>query len=165
MAAPFLCEIRIFSFGFAPKGWAMCNGQQLPISQNQAVFALLGTTYGGDGIRTFNLPNLQGSIPVHPGSNFVLGQTGGEQQHTLSISEMPQHTHVQNAANAASVSLPTGHLPGSATSAPFYDGAPGTTMNPACVTNAGGSQPHENMSPYLVLNFCIAVQGIFPSRN
>jgi microcystin-dependent protein len=170
MAEPFIGEIRIFSFGFAPRGWSLCNGQLMQISQNQALFAILGTTYGGNGQTTFALPNLQGSIPIHfgtdpSGNNYTEGQRGGEPTHTVTLAEMPQHTHTLNAGNPASVSVPANHLPGKGTSAPFYGGAPNTTMNPASVTNTGGSQAHENMSPYLTLNFCIALTGIFPSRN
>ncbi len=165
MAEPFLGEIRIFSFNFPPKGWALCNGQLLPINQNQALFAILGTTYGGDGITTFALPNLQGRVPVHTGSGITLGQSAGEQSHTLSISELPAHTHtpVGNPANATS-SSPAGNVWASLGSG-GYSPAPNTAMNAASILAAGGSQPHDNMSPYLVLNFCIALQGIFPSRN
>jgi microcystin-dependent protein len=170
MAEPFIGEIRIFSFGFAPKGWAMCNGQLLAINQNQALFSILGTTYGGNGQTTFALPNLQGSIPIHFGTdpfgnNYNEGQKAGEATHILTLGELPQHTHTLNAANPAGTAAPANNLPGKGTSAPFYDGAPNTTMNPLSVTNTGGSQPHENMSPYLTINFCIALVGIFPSRN
>jgi microcystin-dependent protein len=164
MASPFLAEIRIFSFGFAPKGWAQCNGQVLPINQNQALFSLLGTTYGGNGVSTFALPNLQGRLPVHVGNGIVLGELGGEASHTLNFSEMPAHTHVPvGSSAAASVGDPTGNL--WATGNAGYNPNANTTMNPACITNLGGSQPHENRSPYLTLNICIALQGIFPSRN
>ncbi len=165
MSSPFLAEIRIFSFNFAPKGWAMCNGQLLPINQNQALFSLLGTTYGGDGITTFALPNLQGRVPVHPGSGISLGQTGGEQAHTLNVAELPAHTHAPvGSSSSASASNPTGDLWASPVNG-SYSPAANTAMNPDLIIATGGSQPHDNMSPYLVLNFCIALQGIFPSRN
>ena len=165
MGEPFLAEIRIVSFNFAPKGWAFCNGQLLPINQNQALFALLGTTYGGNGTTTFALPNLQGRVPFHFGGNFTLGQTGGEATHTLSTSEMPAHNHLAMASssNADQVSPSANFWAKGAASA--YSAAPNNAMSPASLAQAGGSQPHENMSPFLVLNFVIALQGIFPSRN
>ena len=164
MGTPYLGEMRIFSFNFAPKGWAMCNGQTMAINQNQALFALLGTTYGGNGQTNFNLPNLQGRMPVHVGNGIILGQVGGETAHTLNLSEMPQHTHqVMGSSTLASSGDPTGNL--WATGNAAYGPVSNTTMNPACIPNAGGSQPHDNMSPYLVLNFCIALQGIFPTQN
>ena len=165
MSEPFLSEIRIFSFNFAPKGWALCNGQLLPINQNQALFALLGTTFGGDGRVNFALPNLQGRIPFHVGAGLTLGQSGGEVSHTLNISEMPLHTHVPAAnTNAADQGSPPGNFwaNGNQTA---YAGAVNTTMSPACVLAVGGSQPHENRPPFLTLNFGIALQGIFPSQN
>ncbi|MGY4317767.1 phage tail protein [Bradyrhizobium quebecense] len=165
MSLPFLSEIRMMSFNFPPKGWAFCNGQLLPINQNQALFSLLGTIYGGNGQTTFALPNLQGKVPLHAGSGFTIGQTGGETSHTLSIAEMPQHPHTfQGTTNGADNAAVTNNL--MATSANLYT-APAnlTTLDPSTVGNAGGSQPHENMQPYLTLSFCIALQGIFPSRN
>jgi microcystin-dependent protein len=165
MSEPFLSEIRIFSFGFPPKGWALCNGQLLPINQNQALFALLGTTFGGDGRVNFGLPNLQGRIPVHVGAGFVLGQNAGEVAHTLNSAEMPLHTHVPAAnSNPANLGSPPSNVwaNGNQTA---YAGTANTTMNPACVSAVGGSQPHENRPPFLALNFGIALQGIFPSRN
>lgn len=168
MATPFLSEIRVVSFNFPPKGWAFCNGQLLPINQNQALFALLGTTYGGDGRVNFALPNLQGRAPLHVGDGIILGETGGETAHTLNISEVPAHQHVPvgSATNPATFSSAAGHLWGFNSASPQYaPNADGTAMNPACVLPAGGSQPHDNMSPYLVLNFIIALQGIFPSQN
>ncbi len=165
MATPYLGEIKIFSFGFPPKGWAACNGQLLPINQNQALFSILGTTYGGDGRVNFGLPNLQGRTPVHVGNGFTLGQNGGEQSHTLTLSEMPQHTHPAFASSAAAdQGSPTNNLWAPGNEATF-DAAPNTPMNPATTTAVGGGQPHPNQSPYLVLNICIALQGIFPSRN
>lgn len=162
-----MSEIRIMGFNFAPKGWAQCNGQFLPINQNQALFSLLGTTYGGNGQTTFALPNLQGRVALHQGAGFTLGQIGGEQNHTLTISEMPQHIHFMNGTNDTGDSfVPTGNvLAGSP--AQLY-GPPTsnlTTLIPSSVSNYGGSQPHNNMQPYLVLNFCIALQGAFPSQN
>lgn len=165
MAEPFLSEIRIMSFNFAPKGWAMCNGQLLPINQNQALFSLLGTTYGGDGRVNFALPDLRSRVPIHVGSGYTLGQKGGEQAHTLTMSEMPAHNHFVQAssANGASV-LPTDGLLASATGL-YGDPVQLTTLLPATVTNVGGSQAHLNMQPFLTLTFCIALQGIFPSQN
>jgi microcystin-dependent protein len=164
MAEPFLAEIRIFSFNFAPKGWAMCNGQIMPINLNQALFSLLGTTYGGDGRTTFALPNLQGRVPVHVGNGILLGQSSGEAAHTLAISEMPAHTHVPaGSSTPANLGVPTGNL--WATGNAAYNPTANTSMNPTCILPVGGSQPHENKSPYLTLTFCIALQGIFPARS
>ncbi len=166
MAEPFLSEIRIFSFGFAPKGWALCNGQLLPINQNQALFSLLGTTYGGDGQVNFGLPNLQGNTPIHMGSGHTLGERGGEQGHTLSISEIPTHVHVAQASSATGNSvIPTSNLLGSPLNLSYRPLDGPTSMIPGTLANVGGSQAHLNMQPFLVLNFCIALQGIFPSQN
>jgi microcystin-dependent protein len=168
MAEPFLSEIRIFSFGFAPKGWAMCNGQLLPINQNQALFSLLGTTYGGDGRVNFALPNLQGQVPIHVGSGHTLGQKGGEQAHTLSISELPTHVHSANATSAAATAGNPANtrLLSKSTQAALYANASNlTAMDPSSIGNVGGSQAHLNMQPFLTLTFCIALQGIFPSPN
>jgi len=168
MAEPFLSEIRIFSFNFAPKGWALCNGQLLPINQNQPLFALLGTTYGGDGRVTFALPNLQSKTPIHVGGGFTLGETGGEQAHTLSISELPTHVHGLNGTTAAASQIIPGAALLGATAAtdPIY-GNPSSlvSMDPSSIASVGGSQAHLNMQPFLVLNFSIALQGIFPSQN
>lgn len=165
MAEPFLSEIRIFSFGFAPKGWALCNGQLLPINQNQALFSLLGTTFGGDGRVNFALPNLQGQVPIHVGQGFTLGEKGGEQAHTLSIAELPTHTHSANATNSNGSVI----VPGTTVLGAFNNGyaaaAALTSLNPTHIANTGGSQAHLNMQPFLTLNFCIALQGIFPSPN
>ena len=165
MGTPFLSEIKIVSFNFAPKGWALCNGQLLPINQNQALFSLLGTTYGGDGRVNFALPDLRGRIPNHMGSGFTLGERAGETAHTLSISELPAHTHTPlgNQTNPASSSSAAGNLWGFVPN--DYAASSNSAMNSAGVTPTGGSQPHNNMSPYLVLNFIIALQGIFPSQN
>ena len=165
MAEPFLSEVRMMSFVFAPKGWALCNGQLLPINQNQALFSLLGTTFGGDGRVNFALPDLRGRTPIHVGSGHTLGERGGEQAHTLSISELPTHTHVFNASQGnANVPVPTNNMFG--TSNNMYAGASNlVAINAGTITNAGGSQAHLNMQPFLTLSFCIALQGIFPSQN
>lgn len=165
MATPYLAEIKIVSFGFPPKGWAFCNGQLLPINQNQALFALLGTTYGGDGRTTFGLPNLQGRTPVHVGQGIVLGERGGESTHSLIISEMPAHLHIPVGSTAPASGGPSTANLWAPHSTPDYAATSDVGMHPACIANSGGSQPHENMSPYLVLNFIIALQGIFPSQN
>ena len=167
MAEPFLSEIRVFSFQFAPKGWALCNGQLLPINQNQALFSLLGTTYGGDGRVNFALPNLQGRTPIHVGSGHTLGEIGGEQAHTLSVSELPTHAHVANAsASVGNNVVPTGALLGSPLNLSYRPPDNSLTgLIPGTLANVGGSQAHVNMQPYLTLNFCIALQGIFPSPN
>jgi microcystin-dependent protein len=165
MSTPFLAEIKIISWNYPPKGWAFCNGQLLPINQNQALFSILGTTYGGNGQTTFALPNLQGRTPIHPGNGVILGQVAGEENHTLIISELPTHLHTLAASSAGpDQGLPTGNEWAASTSA-YNSGSPNASMNPASISNVGGSQPHTNMQPYLVLNFVIALQGIFPSRN
>jgi microcystin-dependent protein len=167
MAEPFLSEIRIMSFGFPPKGWALCDGQLLPINQNQALFSLLGTTYGGDGRVNFGLPNLQGNTPIHMGGGHTLGERGGEQGHTLSISEIPTHVHSAMAASAdGTAPLPTGNFLAQESRKPY--GAADNNLvalNPGSIANVGGSQAHLNMQPFLVLNFSIALQGIFPSQT
>jgi microcystin-dependent protein len=166
MAEPFLSEIRIMSFDFPPRGWALCNGQLLPINQNQALFSLLGTTFGGDGRVNFALPDLRTRAPVHVGSGHTLGERGGEQAHTLSIAELPTHAHVLNCANTnADTNVPgnTGFL--GIVNNTYGPAANLTSLTPAEVGNAGGSQAHLNMQPFLTLSFCIALQGIFPSPN
>lgn len=164
MGTPYLSEIKIVSFNFPPKGWAFCNGQLLPINQNQALFSLLGTTYGGDGRVNFALPNLQGRIPVHMGGGFTLGEIAGETAHTLNISELPAHNHVPVGSSSSPASAtPAGNL--WCVNPNLYNATSDSAMNPACLTATGGSQAHDNMSPYLVLNFIIALQGIFPSQN
>lgn len=167
MSDPFLSEIKIVSFNFAPQGWAFCNGQLLPINQNQALFSLLGTTYGGDGQTNFALPNLQGRAPFHFDGSFILGQIGGEENHTLTQTEMPMHTHAVTATSNASTSqFPASNTLLARGSSPLYAPSQGlVSMSPQGVSSSGGSQPHLNMMPYLVLNFVIALQGIFPSRN
>ncbi len=165
MSQPFIGEIRPVSFGVVPKDWALCNGQLLSIQQNQALFSILGTTYGGDGIRTFALPNLQGRVPVHPGNGVTLGEAAGETAHTLIQTEIPAHNHGINATTTeASTDDPTGALFGGAKVYVPY-GSPVTPMNPSVIQPAGGSQPHENMAPYLTISFIIALSGIFPSRS
>jgi microcystin-dependent protein len=168
MAEPFLSEIRIMSFVFAPKGWALCNGQLLPINQNQALFSLLGTTFGGDGRVNFALPDLRSKVPIHVGQGHTLGQGGGEQAHTLSIGEIPTHAHVMQATSIpATTSTPTTAVMLAQSTASQLYGPPSSlvAMSPAAVANVGGSQAHLNMQPFLVLSFCIALQGIFPSPN
>jgi microcystin-dependent protein len=168
MAEPFLSEIRIMSFSFAPKGWATCDGQLLPINQNQALFSLLGTTYGGDGRVNFALPDLRARTPIHVGNSHTLGERGDEQAHTLSISELPTHTHTANAANvtATAGNPSSARIISQSAGANLYAGASNLkAMAPAAISNAGGSQAHQNMQPYLTLTFCIALQGIFPSQN
>lgn len=165
MSEPFLGEIRIVSFNFAPKGWALCNGQLLPINQYQALFSLLGTTYGGNGVQNFQLPNYQARMPVHFGNGYVQGQSSGEPTHTLIQTEMPLHTHsaVGVTTNASSASA-SGNAWAASGENP-YAASPNVQMSPSVLTKAGGSQPHDNMPPYLTLNFVIALAGIFPSRN
>jgi microcystin-dependent protein len=165
MADPFLSEIRLFSFAFAPKSWALCNGQLLPINQNQALFSLLGTTYGGNGQTTFALPDLRGKVPIHVGPSHTLGETAGEQAHTLTAAEMPTHTHgMEGSAANATTPIAGGNLLASANN--LYAAATDlTALHPGSIANVGGSQAHLNMQPFLTLNFCIALQGIFPSRN
>lgn len=179
MSEPFLGEIKVISWNFPPKGWTFCNGAMLPISQNQALFAVLGTTYGGNGQTTFGLPDLRGRMPVHRGQSITLGQQGGETAHTLSISELPQHVHAIRAINASADTTTPGNTPGNTvlsaggkaaqSNGNIVDvsiyGAAASNGSMGPLTNTGGSQAHDNMSPYLVLNFIIALQGIFPSRS
>lgn len=173
MSTPFLSEIKIMSFNFAPKGWALCNGQFLPINQNQALFSLLGTTYGGNGQTTFALPDLRGRVPNHFHGSFVLGQVGGETAHTLTQTEMAGHVHIMGCSNASGDTVPPAtaaqhNIWAQTTQNPyaaFNASNPVVGMNAGSIGNQGGSQPHNNMGPYLVLSFCIALQGIFPSQN
>ena len=168
MYEPFVAEIRIFPFNFAPTGWAFCNGQLMPISQNTALFSLLGTTYGGDGRTTFGLPNLSGRMPSHPGPTRVLGEQGGSESVTLISSNLPAHTHPFVVRNATAGSTPS-QSPANAFPGPSpvraYAAAANTTLSPQALGFSGGSSPHNNMSPYLALNFCIAMFGVFPPRN
>lgn len=174
MATPYMSEIRIFSFNFAPRGWAQCNGQILPINQNQALFSILGTTYGGNGQTTFALPNLQGRVAIHTGNQHVLGVKGGEEVHTLTTDELASHTHLVNATSlAANLATPTASsLWASGVSEAAYSSLAtngvnmgGTATNDQLMSSTGGSQSHSNMQPFLVVTYCIALQGIFPSPN
>jgi microcystin-dependent protein len=172
MADPFVAEIRIFGFNFAPKGWAFCNGQLLPLSQNTALFSLLGTTYGGDGKSTFALPNLQGSAPMHPGqgpglSLHDLGESSGSETVTLLQSEIPAHNHLMRGAtqDPADVKLVNPNATfGLSQNGPLYQDAQNTSLAFQALAPAGGTLPHNNLMPYLTLNFCIALQGVFPPR-
>jgi microcystin-dependent protein len=169
MAEPFLSEIRIMSFAFAPKGWALSDGQLLPINQNQALFSLLGTTFGGDGRVNFALPDIRGRAPIHVGSGHTLGERGGEQAHTLSIAEIPTHTHVASGTSTSSdpngTNIPTGNLLCAGPAEIYAAPSQLVALNAATVANTGASQAHLNMQPFLTLSFCIALQGIFPSPN
>jgi microcystin-dependent protein len=166
MSEPFLSEIRIMSFVFPPKGWALCNGQLLPINQNQALFSLLGTTFGGDGRVNFGLPDVRTRIPIHVGAGHTLGERGGEGSHTIKLQELPEHIHSVLASNSATGGTldPTNNFLGSANNM-YHAPSNFNTMNPATVTTVGGSQAHINQQPYLALTYCIALQGIFPSPN
>jgi microcystin-dependent protein len=169
MSDPFLGEVKIFTGDYAPKAWAMCNGQFLPINQNQPLFSILGTMYGGNGQTTFALPDFRGRVPIHWGRSFQTpGQRGGEEFHTVSQSEMPAHNHfIQSAGNNdGDTATPTGNLFGKSGSQPYQSSPVSlTTLHPSSITSTGGSQAHENRQPYLVLNFIISLQGIFPSRD
>jgi microcystin-dependent protein len=167
MSEPFLSEIKIMSFNFPPKGWALCNGQFLPINQNQALFSLLGTTYGGNGQTTFALPNLRGRVPIHMGNGHDLGEAAGSTSVTVNIQQLPTHTHAANGTSvAATLDVPTNNLFATTASTNIYvTPSNPVALNAGMVTNIGGSQPHNNMAPDLTLNFCIALQGIFPSQN
>jgi microcystin-dependent protein len=170
LGTPYLSEIRIMSFNFPPRGWVFCNGQTMAINQNQALFALIGTFYGGDGIRTFGLPNLQGRVPLHMGSGFTIGQQGGEVSHTLLTAELPPHIHTMQASTGAGVSAGPSTdngmgQPVTQVGAIYGPVTTPVTMAPQAVSPTGGSQPHNNLQPYLVLSFCMAIAGIFPSRN
>jgi microcystin-dependent protein len=172
MSTPFLGQIQPFPYNFAPKGWALCNGQLLPISQSSALFSLLGTTYGGNGINNFALPNLQGlcalSMGIAPsGTSYTLGQKAGEANHVLLATELPLHTHLPACSTVTgNRPTPVGSFPATSASSIYFSPSPSaaTTLGPGS-SLTGGSQPHANQSPYLVLNFCIALAGIFPSRN
>jgi microcystin-dependent protein len=168
VAEPFIAEIRIMSFSWAPKGWAMCNGQLLPINQNQALFSLLGTTWGGNGQTTFALPDQRGRVPIHVGNGYPLGQVGFEQAHTLTIAEMPEHVHGLTATTVAAASIVAvdNLLATAAATDPLYSTNTNTTaMAPSSIGIVGSSQAHTNMQPYLTVNFCIALNGIFPAQN
>jgi microcystin-dependent protein len=172
MGTPFMSEIKIISWNFSPQGWAFCNGQFLPINQNQALFSLLGTTYGGNGQTTFALPDLRGRAPIHMGNGFVEGQVGGQEFHTVTQSEMPAHNHFVQAstqqANSAFVEVASPaskNVFATVTGGIYGNFSNLVALNPESVANTGGSQPHENRQPFLVLNYIIALQGVFPSRN
>ena len=167
MSTPYLSEIRMFSFNFAPKGWALCNGQFLPINQNQPLFALLGTTYGGNGQTNFALPDLRSRVPVGNGAGFNLGERAGEEFHTITISEMPQHLHFAQASSAdATQTFPANALILAKGQFEIYRPPSNfTPMKATSISSIGGSQPHENRQPFSVINFGIALQGIFPSQN
>jgi len=164
MAEPFLSEIRIMSFNFAPKGWALCNGQLLPINQNQALFSLLGTTYGGDGRVNFALPDLRGRVSIHGGNGHTLGERGGQEAHTITIQELPAHYHSVTVFNNNANATPAGNYFAAANQT-YQPAPPNTSLAPNSVTMNGGSQAHQNQQPFTVLSFCIALQGIFPSQN
>lgn len=174
MSEPFVGQITAVGFGFAPKGWALCNGQILPIAQNQALFSLLGTTFGGNGVTTFALPDLRGRTPIHWGTgpglaSIALGESAGTETVTLITSQLPMHNHIAMASNAtADQAVPGGNLwatESAGATAMYSDQSATGTMSPQAVGSAGGNQPHNNMQPYLTINFIIALQGIFPSRN
>ena len=165
MSTPFMGEMRIVAFNFAPKGWALCNGQPMAIAQNKALFAILGTTYGGDGTQNFNLPDLQGRTPIHVGNGYTPGNAGGEVAHTLAANELPRHNHLINATNVAGTS-PSPSLTYFANSnVQPYRTDSGTTMSPDSIVGVGSSQAHNNMQPFLVVNVIVALVGIFPSSN
>jgi microcystin-dependent protein len=167
MSTPYLAEIRMFGFNFAPQGWAFCNGQLLPINQNTAVFSLLGTFFGGDGVNTFGLPNMQSRIPVHQGDGQVVGETGGAENVELTLPQMPAHTHQANCNGSAGTDAsPKGNdwAQDNNGNAP-YSSSGGSTLNANAIAPAGSGSPHPNIAPYLTLNFCIALAGIFPSRS
>lgn len=171
MSEPFLAEVRIVGFNFAPRGWAFCDGQILPINQNQSLYSLLGTTYGGDGRTTFALPDLRGRASIHVGRSnggqrHELGQKSGEETHTLSVAEMPNHDHsLMGSSTNGDAPVPAGHVLAGAPPLIYRSPANLTPLHAGTVTNVGGGQAHDNMQPYLALNFCIALQGLFPSRN
>ncbi|HEX3152295.1 MAG TPA: tail fiber protein [Gemmataceae bacterium] len=168
MSSPFIGEVRMVGFNYPPKGWAFCDGQSLSIQQNAALFSILGTTYGGNGTTTFNLPDLRGRVAVHPGNNIALGQVGGEATHTLNIGEMAAHSHalMGGVAPQDNNRAPANNYLGSSTATSLYAATTdGSSLNPATIGVSGQSQPHANMQPYLAVPFCIALVGIFPSRN
>lgn len=168
MSEPFLGEIRAFGFTFAPRGWAACDGQLLPINQNQSLYSLLGTTYGGDGRTTFALPDLRGRVPIDAGPTHVQGSTGGSETHVLQVDELPAHTHAWTASTTTADSAsPAGNLLAAATATNPAWAAPGTptAMAPETIARTGDSAGHENMQPWLVVQYCIALQGLFPTRN
>jgi microcystin-dependent protein len=169
MSSPFVGEIRIFAGNFAPVNWAFCNGQLIAISQNDTLFNLIGTTYGGDGVNTFALPNLQSRVPIHmgtdrQGTSWVEGQTSGTESVTLTVQQIPQHNHAVTANASGGSSIPTGNVYGGG-AAMFATNTPSVPMSPAMISNNNGSQPHTNLMPFLAVSFIISLFGIFPSRN
>ncbi len=167
MSQPFIGEIRMFAGNFAPVGWAFCNGAIIPIDQNDALFNLIGTTYGGDGQTTFALPNLQSRVPVHVGPGFALGQSGGTESVTLTVSQIPAHSHVPQAnGNPGTASTPASNVwAANASLTQYSNAAPTANMDPASLGSSGGSQPHDNMIPFLVINFILSLFGVFPSQS
>lgn len=169
MAQPYVGEIRIFAGNFAPAGWMFCEGQLLPISENETLFQLLGTTYGGDGESTFALPDLRGRLPIHQGNGFILAETGGAEEITLTVNQIPSHTHaLLGTGNLASTNSPADNVPARSTGAtvfPYGTDAPQTNLSPQTVSPVGGSQPHTNFQPYLCVNFIISLFGIFPPNG
>ena len=166
MSNPYIGEIRMFAGNFAPAGWAFCDGSLLSISQNDVLFALIGITYGGDGVTTFALPDLRSRVPVHMGGGFTLAQSGGVEHVTLTVSQMPAHTHIPRANSAPGVqTTPTGKVWASSSNLPYSANAPGSAMAPQAISSYGASLPHDNMIPFLAVNFIISMFGIFPSQN
>ncbi len=166
MAQPYIGEIRLFGGNFAPAGWAFCSGQLMAIAENDALFALIGTTYGGDGQTTFGLPDLRGRVPVHQGNGYILAQTGGVEQVTLTVNQTPIHSHLPQASNTGGSDNPSGNFWGStATGKPYSAAPPAVQMNAGAIGASGGSQPHDNMIPFLCVSYIISLFGIFPSPN
>lgn len=167
MAQPFVGEIRMFAGNFAPAGWMFCEGQLLPISENETLFNLIGTTYGGDGQSTFALPDLRGRLPIHFGNGFILAETGGAEEITLTVQQIPAHTHPMLAsADPATVPSPQNNVAAAtATATPYFNIQPGAALSPQSISSTGGSQPHTNFQPYLCLNFIISLFGLFPQAS
>lgn len=167
MSQPYVGEIRMFAGNFAPVGWAFCNGALLPISENETLFNLIGTTYGGDGQNTFALPDLRSRVPIHVGPGFALGQAAGAESVTLTVSQIPAHSHVPigNASSGNQPSPGSGVWAANATLSPYETGTPSIAMDPGAIGSTGGSQPHDNMIPFLVINFIISLFGVFPSQS
>ncbi len=170
MSQPYIGEIRMVGFNFAPVGWAFCNGAIIAITENETLFNLIGTTYGGDGQSTFALPNLQSRVPIHlgtgGGSTYVIGQMAGEEEVTLTINQIPSHNHIPQAnSSAGTQTSPANNVWAAASALPYSNNGPNAVMAPQAVQNAGGSQPHDNMLPFLAINFIIALYGIYPSQS